>query len=210
MILDYAKPSMNSRVINWFSQFWERVLITLFHMCLRNLSPPVDISYGEGPCWVLVLILEVCRCCAWILPWNVVRSPSIWVWYGNRTSLLLIVVHSTLSLKMPWRLKVHINVLNRCFVNQSCTGWRRGLLVNICVVTAGSETTLPCCVLKRIISIEWCLLCYVCISYMSSCRWLYIIITNLQVAITYNNMCVKKTHSCEKLPHPIGNSTVRV
>lgn len=94
---------------------------------VSDVSQKLISSCGEGPCCVL-FHLEVCRCCVWILPWNVVLPPPpfpLWVCYGNRTSLLLILVHSTLPLKMPRRLKVHANVCTPCFVNQSCTGWRR-------------------------------------------------------------------------------------
>lgn len=77
-----------------------------------------------------------------------------------------------------------MSVPHALLINPAQVGDAR-LLVNICVVTAGSETARPCWVLERIISLGQCLLCYVCISYMSSCRWLYIIITNLQI---YNNL----------------------
>lgn len=50
-----------------------------------------------------------------------------------------------------------MSVPHALLINPAQAGDAR-LLVNICVVTAGSETARPCWVLERIISLERCLL----------------------------------------------------
>lgn len=61
----------------WSNKFIFTVLKESFYYTASDVFWNLTSSCGEGIQRVLFLNVEICRCCMWILPWNVVFSPSI-------------------------------------------------------------------------------------------------------------------------------------